>query len=59
MCLLCLTFDYDMLQGMAYLHSKDIIHKNLTSKNIFLELEKVVITDFGLQSISLAPSKSR
>ncbi|KAF6037717.1 hypothetical protein EB796_003979 [Bugula neritina] len=47
-----------IIQGMAYLHSKDIIHKNLTSKNIFLELEKVVITDFGLQSISLAPSKS-
>lgn len=35
--------------GMTYLHAKDIIHKDLTTKNIFLE-KKVVITDFGLFS---------
>lgn len=36
--------------GMSYLHAKDIIHKDLTTKNIFLENGKVVITDFGLFS---------
>lgn len=36
--------------GMSYLHAKEIIHKDLTTKNIFLENCKVVITDFGLFS---------
>ncbi|XP_064650252.1 kinase suppressor of Ras 2-like isoform X4 [Lineus longissimus] len=35
-------------QGMGYLHAKGIIHKDLKTKNIFLETGKVVITDFGL-----------
>jgi kinase suppressor of Ras 2 len=33
---------------MGYLHAKGIIHKDLKTKNIFLETGKVVITDFGL-----------
>lgn len=39
-------------QGMGYLHAKGILHKDLTSKNVFLENQgtKVVITDFGLFS---------
>lgn len=42
-------------QGMSYLHAKEIIHKDLTTRNIFLEnvyMEnlRVVITDFGLFS---------
>lgn len=37
-------------QGMGYLHSKDIVHKDLKTKNIFLENGKVIITDFGLFS---------
>ncbi|XP_031637320.1 kinase suppressor of Ras 2-like [Contarinia nasturtii] len=37
-------------QGMGYLHAKEIIHKDLKTKNIFLENGKVVITDFGLFS---------
>lgn len=50
---------------MGYLHSKDIIHKYLTSKNIFVTGsekggEKVVITDFGLHNISrLSTTHSR
>lgn len=36
--------------GMSYLHAKDILHKDLTTKNIFLENCKIVITDFGLFS---------
>lgn len=45
--------------GMSYLHAKGIVHNDLTTKNIFLEiklspknilLHKVVITDFGLFS---------
>lgn len=35
---------------MSYLHAKEIVHKDLTTKNIFLENHKVVITDFGLFS---------
>lgn len=39
-------------QGMGYLHARGIIHKDLRSKNIFLEGGKVVITDFGLFSVT-------
>lgn len=37
-------------QGMGYLHARDIIHKDLRTKNIFIENGKVIITDFGLFS---------
>jgi len=40
-----------LIKGMSYLHGKKIIHKDLRSKNIFLENNKVVITDFGLFSM--------
>ncbi|XP_044585309.1 kinase suppressor of Ras 2 [Cotesia glomerata] len=39
-------------QGMGYLHARGIVHKDLKSKNIFLETGKVVITDFGLFSVT-------
>ncbi|KAK9730071.1 Phorbol esters/diacylglycerol binding domain (C1 domain) [Popillia japonica] len=39
-------------QGMGYLHAKGILHKDLKTKNIFLENGKVVITDFGLFSVT-------
>lgn len=41
-----------VIQGMGYLHARGIIHKDLKSKNIFLENGKVVITDFGLFSVT-------
>ena len=40
------------LQGMGYLHAKDILHKDLKSRNIFLESGKVIITDFGLSNVT-------
>ena len=40
------------LQGMGYLHAKGIVHKDLKSKNVFHDINKVVITDFGLFGIS-------
>lgn len=41
-----------VLQGMGYLHAKGIVHKDLKSKNVFHDTNKVVITDFGLFGIS-------
>jgi len=35
---------------MSYLHSRGIVHQDLKTKNIFLEKNKIVITDFGLIS---------
>lgn len=43
---------YLPLQGMGYLHAKGIVHKDLKSKNVFHDTNKVVITDFGLFGIS-------
>lgn len=38
--------------GMGYLHARGIVHKDLKSKNIFYENGKVIITDFGLFSLT-------
>lgn len=37
---------------MGYLHNKGMIHKDLRSKNIFIDGYKAVIADFGLYSIT-------
>ena len=46
---------------MGYLHARNIVHKDLNTKNIFLEKkrsentetrEKVVIADMGLSSLN-------
>lgn len=37
---------------MGYLHAKGIVHKDLKSKNVFYDNNKVVITDFGLFGVS-------
>ncbi|KAL1488616.1 hypothetical protein ABEB36_014419 [Hypothenemus hampei] len=46
------TMAQQICQGMGYLHAKGIVHKDLKTKNIFLENGKVVITDFGLFSVT-------
>ncbi|BFF89805.1 kinase suppressor of Ras 1 [Drosophila madeirensis] len=45
-----LVIAQQIAQGMGYLHARDIIHKDLRTKNIFIENGKVIITDFGLFS---------
>jgi len=50
-CLFFCFFFY-ILQGMGYLHAKGIVHKDLKSKNVFYDSNKVVITDFGLFGMS-------
>ena len=39
-------------QGMGYLHHRQIIHKDLKTKNIFLENGRAIITDFGLVNVA-------
>lgn len=40
-----------ILQGMSYLQTKNILHKDLRSRNIFIENRKAIITDFGLFNV--------
>ncbi|KAJ8280930.1 hypothetical protein GJAV_G00061150 [Gymnothorax javanicus] len=42
----------EIVKGMGYLHAKGIVHKDLKSKNVFYDMGKVVITDFGLFGMS-------
>ncbi|XP_060641451.2 kinase suppressor of Ras 2 isoform X2 [Anolis sagrei] len=42
----------EIVKGMGYLHAKGILHKDLKSKNVFYDNGKVVISDFGLFTIS-------
>lgn len=37
--------------GMGYLHSRNIVHKDLKTKNVFFNNGQVVITDIGLLSL--------
>uniref|UniRef100_A0A8R1U1V0 Uncharacterized protein n=1 Tax=Onchocerca volvulus TaxID=6282 RepID=A0A8R1U1V0_ONCVO len=42
-------FATQICQGVSYLHTKKIIHKDLRTKNIFVESRnRIVLTDFGL-----------
>uniref|UniRef100_A0A0N5BVM3 Phorbol-ester/DAG-type domain-containing protein n=1 Tax=Strongyloides papillosus TaxID=174720 RepID=A0A0N5BVM3_STREA len=44
-----INFSLQICQGMTYLHTKGILHKDLRTKNIFIEKNnRIVITDFGL-----------
>lgn len=46
-------------QALGYLHNKQMIHKDLRSKNVFIDGCKAVITDFGLYSIRKLCSKPK
>jgi kinase suppressor of Ras 2 len=37
--------------GMGYLHARGIVHKGLHTRNVFLDKDKVVITDAGISSV--------
>lgn len=54
------TIAQQICHGMKYLHSCDLIHKDLRSKNVFVEKEKIVITDYGLFNITkMCPGNSK
>jgi len=53
-----------LLKGVGYLNARGIIHKDLKSKNVFLEdgqqqTFKVVISDYGLFSVTKLCQGSR
>lgn len=42
----------DIAQGMSYLHSKHVLHRDLTSKNILLDAYMTAkVSDLGLSKI--------
>jgi len=47
-----IDFAKQIAEGMGYLHHRGIVHKDLKTKNIFLENGKAIITDFGLVNVA-------
>ena len=42
---------HDIAQALAYIHSKDIIHRDLSGNNVLLLAGKAKITDFGMSKL--------
>ena len=42
---------HDIAQALAYIHSKEIIHRDLSGNNILLIAGKAKITDFGMSKL--------
>ena len=42
---------FQITQGMTYLHNKDLINKDLRSRNVFIEGNRAIITDYGLYNL--------
>ncbi|RIB19843.1 kinase-like domain-containing protein [Gigaspora rosea] len=48
----------DIASGLNYMHTKDIVHRDLHSKNILIHQGKALIADFGLSKYSNEASTS-
>ena len=42
---------HDIAQALAYIHSKEIIHRDLSSNNVLLLAGRAKITDFGMSKL--------
>jgi serine/threonine protein kinase len=49
-------YAYQIFRGINYIHSKNIIHRDIKSENIFLRGNKLVIGDFGSAKIGHSDS---
>lgn len=49
---LSVQYAAQIAQAMSYLHEKSIFHQSLRTSNIFVENNRIVLTDYGLAPLS-------